>query len=142
MFRKVCSMRQSVSRALSFSRPFLPVPLFISPTRKPRAGLNTRANPIRCKCFRARPSPSLSRSFSHSLPLPLSLSLFPFRAHPVSPSLSSDFFVERLSCRELADISHTELSFTAVYARGLKLHVAQGCVTTSSRTEKESKFTG
>lgn len=103
-----------VCRAIFFASLFT-CPLFISPTRKPRAGLNTRANPIRCKCFRARPSPSLpvlSLILFRSLFLPR---FFPF-ALTLSPSLSLDFFVERLSRRELADISHTGLSFMAVYA--------------------------
>lgn len=60
------------ARNLSLASLFT-CPLFISLTRKPRAGLNTRVNPIRCKCFRARPSPSLSL-FRAFLP-PISFSL-------------------------------------------------------------------
>lgn len=65
LFCSVC-----VARAIFLASLFT-CPLFISPTRKPRAGLNTRVNPIRCKCFRARPSPSLP-----VLHFPLFLSLF------------------------------------------------------------------
>lgn len=75
-----------------------------------------------------------------ALPRPLSPTLFPFRAFPVSLSLSSDFFAERLSRCELADISHTGLSFTppvcarfeAPRSRGLHDYVI-------ARAEKESK---
>lgn len=107
---KVCRARE---RAI-FSASLFTCPLFISPTRKPRAGLNTRANPIRCKCFRARPSPSLPGSLSLSLFPALFLPrFFPFARSPPSPSHSHrTFFVERLSRCELADISHTGLSFT------------------------------
>lgn len=125
-----------------FSASLFTCPLFISPTRKPRAGLNTRANPIRCKCFRARPSPSLSRfSLALALPRPLSPHAFSLsRFFPVSLSLSSDFFVERLSLVVSSQISHTRgFHLRPRYARGLKLRVAEGCTTTSSRAEKESK---
>lgn len=80
-------------------------------------------------------SATISVSFSF-----LSLSLF--RAFLfLSLFLSAYFFVERLSRRELADASHTGLTFTDVYACGLKLHVTEACTITSSQAEKRNKFT-
>lgn len=73
---------------------------------------------------------------------PFSIPLTLFRARSsLSLFLSSYFFVERLSRRELADASHTGLTFTGVYACGLKLHVAEACTITSSQAERRNKFT-
>lgn len=112
-FRSVC-----IARAIFFASLFTR-PLFIPPTRKPRAGLNTRVNPIRCKCFRARPSPLSS---------------------PVSLSLIGLFCREAFSSQARRDASRTGLTFTGVYARGLKLDVAEGCTITSSWAEGRNKF--
>lgn len=69
------------------------------------------------------PSLFLSRYFPFAYPACLSSALYLYLL--LSP-YSSEFFVERLSRRELADAARTTLTFTGVYARGLKPHVSRG----------------
>lgn len=86
---------------------------------------------------------SVSSRFSLSLSLFPALFLprfFPFARTPSSPSHSHRTFLSRGSLVVSSQISHTRgFHLRPRYARGLKLRVAEGCTTTSSRAEKESK---